>query len=72
MLQVHDIMRTSPFVTATTAVKRSGLSTPTVNVALAELRTLEIVREVTGRKRTQVYAYQAYLAILGEGADGVP
>ena len=72
VLQVHDIMRTSPFVTATTAVKRSGLSTPTVNVALAELRTLGIVREVTGRKRDRVYAYQAYLAILGEGADGVP
>lgn len=40
---------------------------PTVNVALAQLQSLGIVREITGRKRGRVFAYSAYLDILSEG-----
>jgi hypothetical protein len=33
------------------------------------LVALEIAREVTGGRRNRVFAYDAYLAILGEGAE---
>ena len=68
VLQVHDIMRTRPFLTATAAVEQSGLTMPTVNAALAQLQSLGLVEEVTGRKRGRVFAYRAYLDILSEGA----
>ncbi|MBN8183114.1 Fic family protein [Roseibium aggregatum] len=68
VLQVHDLMRTRPFLTATAATKQSGLTMPTVNSALAQLQTLGLIEEITGRKRGRVFAYRAYLDILSEGA----
>ncbi|WP_157017832.1 Fic family protein [Mesorhizobium xinjiangense] len=68
VLQVHDLMRTRPFLTASAAVEQSGLTMPTVNAALAQLQSLGLVEEVTGRKRGRVFAYRAYLDILSEGA----
>lgn len=72
VLQVHDIMRIRPFLTAAAAVEHTGLTTPTVNAALAQLQTLGFVEEVTGRKRGRVFAYRAYLDILGEGPGSQP
>ena len=68
VLQVHDLMRTRPFLTATAAAEQSGLTMPTVNAALAQLQSLGLVEEITGRKRGRVFAYRAYLDILSEGA----
>lgn len=68
VLQVHDLMRTHPFLTAIAAAEKTALTMPTVNAALAQLQSLEIIREVTGRKRGRVFAYTAYLDILSEGA----
>lgn len=68
VLQVHDIMRTRPFLTASAAVAQSGLTMPTVNAALAQLQSLGLVEEVTRRKRGRVFAYRAYLDVLSEGA----
>lgn len=69
VLQLHDLMRTHPFLTATAAVEQTGLTMPTVNAALAQLQALGLVEEITGRKRGRVFAYQTYLDILSEGAD---
>jgi Fic family protein len=69
VLQIYELMRTTPCLTAIVAAERSGLTMPTVNAAFAQLHKLEIVQEVTGRRRDRVYAYRAYLDILGEGAE---
>jgi len=45
------------------------LSAPTLRAAIAALQELEILNEVTGQRRHRVYAYQAYLDILSEGAQ---
>ncbi len=68
-LRVHDLMQRNPFATAGALVERTGLTAPTVNAALAELQRLDIVQEVTGRRRGRVFGYGAYLAILNEGAE---
>lgn len=67
VLQVHDLMRTRPYLTAATVAQNASLTLPTVNAALAQLQSLGIVREITGRKRGRVFAYSAYLDILSEG-----
>jgi len=71
-LRIHDILQQIPFLTANQLVQHTGLSAPTVNAALSDLERLGIVKEITGRKRGRVFAYQQYLDILSEGTDPLP
>lgn len=71
-LRIHDLMQQNPYVTSNQLVERTGLSSPTVNAALADLERLGIVEEVTGRRRGRVFGYRRYLAILSEGTDPLP
>ena len=68
VLRVHELLQTSPYVTAPGARKRSGLALPTVNAALDQLVRLGMVVEVTGKKRGRVYAYRRYLDLLSDAA----
>jgi Fic family protein len=71
-LRIHDVLQTHPFVTAGDLVKRTGLTAPTVNAALANLQRLGVVHEVTGRRRGRVFAYADYMGILSEGTAPLP
>lgn len=71
-LRIHDMFQQNPFLTANRLVQHTGLSAPTVNAALADLKRLGIIEEVTGRKRGRVFSYVRYLAILSEGTDPIP
>lgn len=71
-LRIHDLMQQNPYVTSNQLVERTGLSSPTVNAALADLARLGIVEEVTGRRRGRVFGYRRYLAILSEGTNPLP
>lgn len=66
-LRVHELLQQHPFLTSNRLVEMTGLTAPTINAALADLERLEIVQEVTGKKRGRVYSYRAYLDILNEG-----
>jgi Fic family protein len=68
-LRIHELMQTSPFITAPKARLRTGLTMPTINRAINELHRLGIVEEVTGRKRGRVYSYRAFMDILNEGVS---
>jgi Fic family protein len=65
-LQIHDAMRTTPYVSAPKATEITGLSMPTVNSALEQLQALGVLEEVTGKKRGRVFAYTAYLDVLAD------
>lgn len=69
MLRVHELLQNQPFVNAAQVCDKTGLSMPTVNNALAGLEKLQLVREVTGKLRGRVYAYQDFLRIIDEGTD---
>ncbi len=43
------------------------MSFPAVQSALQKLEQLGIVREITGRKRNKMYAYEKALAVLERG-----
>jgi len=63
----HRLMISQKSVTAATK-----LSPATVNTALDTLIRLGVAREITGRQRNRLYAYDGYLAILSEGAQPIP
>ena len=71
-LRLHDMLQQNPYATANALVARTGLTSPTVNAALADLQRLGIVEEVTGRRRGRVFGYRAYLDILNEGTAPLP
>jgi Fic family protein len=71
-LRIHELLQQNPFLSANLLVRRTGLSAPTINAALADLERLGIVEEVTGRRRGRVFGYRRYIAILSEGTDPLP
>jgi Fic family protein len=68
-LQLHETFTKHPLRTIPRMVKELGLSKPTVMRSLEKMQDLGMIREVTGKKRYMVFAYQAYLDILSEGAQ---
>src|SRR5689334_4813471 len=53
-LRVHDLFQQHPFLTANLLAELTDLSAPTINAALADLRRLGVLEEVTGRRRGRV------------------
>jgi Fic family protein len=70
--RVHEFMQRQPVVSSARLVGELGLSKPTANAALTQLVQLGLIKEVTGRQRNRVYAYQEYLGILSEGTELPP
>jgi Fic family protein len=69
LLRIHDALKQRPVCTIDEAGRRAGLSFPSTASGLSALIEHGIAREITGRKRNRVYAYDRYLSILSEGTD---
>lgn len=71
VLSVHQFLQRHP-ITNTTKIKEGcKVSLPTVLRSLTTLETLGIVREITGKDRNKIFAYQEYLTILNEGTEPI-
>ncbi len=68
-LRIHQALQQRPLDSIPRLVRETRLSAPTAASALAALAQAGIVREITGRKRNRLYAYERYLSILREGTD---
>jgi Fic family protein len=68
-LRVFQAMCERPVSTLGDVSRRAQLSFPTATSGIDRLLTLGIAREVTGRKRNRVFAYDRYLLILNEGTE---
>jgi Fic family protein len=66
-LRVCAALTSRPVLTLPVAAQRTGLSFPGASDGMKLLDQLGIVRELTGKKRNRVYAYDRYLAMLAEG-----
>jgi Fic family protein len=66
-LRVHECLSRRPLSTMTRLSEETRLSIPAVRNALAALTELGVVRELTGRRRNRVFAYDGYLNLLSEG-----
>jgi Fic family protein len=68
-LRVFSVLQKHPVITIAQADERLGLSRPTIGSALRRLEEMEIVQEITGRQRGQVFVYREYLDLLSEGTE---
>jgi Fic family protein len=71
-LRVHHALQQHPIQTVKTTKQRTGLTVPTVTAALKSLESAGIVRELTGKQRYRVFAYERYVQILDEGTTSPP
>jgi Fic family protein len=68
-LRVHEALKARPILSLPAVCQRTGLSFPAASSAMALLEQLGIARELTGKRRDRLFAYDSYLAILSEGTE---
>lgn len=68
-LRVHEALQARPLAAVQNLRARTGLSFPAVATAMDLLVDAGIARELTGKRRNRIFAYDRYLAILNEGTE---
>jgi len=68
-LRVFDVLCERPLLTLAEVKRRTGLSFPGAANGMNTLVELDIAREITGKKRNRIFAYDRYLSILSEGTE---
>jgi Fic family protein len=66
---VHQLLQKKAMITVPKASQELAISEPTIASSLKHLEDLGIVREVTGKQRRRVYAYDGYLGLLSRGTE---
>ncbi|MCX5950735.1 MAG: Fic family protein [Cyanobacteria bacterium] len=67
--QCYLALRRRPLTSINQLKQLGDLSFPTASKAIETLVGLGIAREITGGRRNRLFAYDDYLAILGEGTE---
>lgn len=70
-LKVFEYMKRRAIVAIPNLAKELQISQPTATAALENLIRLGIVKEVSGKKRDRLFAYQAYLDILSKDTEPI-
>jgi Fic family protein len=71
-IRVQQYLQAHPIAAATDIANTLDLSPPAVRSALDRLEQAGIAREITGRARYRLFAYDQYLKILAEGTEPLP
>ena len=66
-IQLLELLPCNPVVTVPRAAELLGLTAPPARKAVELLESLGVLREISGKRRGRVYAYQEYLeALIGD------
>ncbi|MGB7295699.1 MAG: Fic family protein [Candidatus Aminicenantales bacterium] len=68
-LRIHEVLQGRPIANIPFLSDKTKISPPTVTSVLDSLQKIGIVKEVTGRKRNRLYAYEKCLDILRQGTE---
>ncbi len=68
-LRVHEAIKARPILSMPGVCRATGLSFPAASSAMDLLVDLGVARELTGRRRSRLFAYDRYLATLSEGTE---
>lgn len=70
-LRVHEAIKARPILSMNGVSEATQLSFPAASSAMTLLVDLGIARELTGRRRNRLFAYDRYLTILNEGTEAL-
>jgi Fic family protein len=65
--RIHEFLQTNPICSIPGTAEKLGISAPTVAKSFAHMGRLGMLREITGKRRRRLFAYDRYLAILNAG-----
>lgn len=68
-LRIFSVLKARPIANINELARHTGVSYPTAAKTVEALIKLGIVRELTGRRRHRVFAYDRYLTVLNEGTE---
>jgi len=68
-LRVHAALRERPVISFKEICRRTGLSFPAATTGMNVLLELGVARELTGRRRNRLFAYDRFLSLLTEGTE---
>ena len=68
-LRMHDALKARPILSLPVARDATGLSFQGASSAMQMLVRHDIAREITGKRRGRLFAYEAYLSVLSEGTE---
>ncbi|GJM43264.1 MAG: hypothetical protein DHS20C21_01060 [Gemmatimonadota bacterium] len=68
-LRVHQILKERPITSLPSVTSHTGLSFPAASSGMQVLEGLGVVRELTGKRRNRLFAYDQYVSILSEGTE---
>lgn len=71
ILRVLQVLEKRPLVTLNELSSRAGVTFATASKAVEALVTLGILKEMTGKRRNRVFAYERYMKILNEGTEAL-
>jgi Fic family protein len=71
-LRVYDLLQDRILISSTRVAETLGLTWPTVQAAIERLESLGIAKELTGKRRDRVYAYERQLKVLDQGTGEFP
>lgn len=69
LTKLHQALLKRPIATAGWLQKQTGMAPATIQTGLQKLEDLDIVKELTGKKRDRVYAYSSYIELLNQGNE---
>ena len=69
VLRMHDALKARPILSLSVASQDTGLSFQAAASAMDLLVRHRIARELTGKRRGRLFAYDAYLTVLTEGTE---
>ncbi len=70
-IQIFDFLKMLPQVSVQQVSKGLSMTNPTARSALNKMLELDILVEITSKKRSKVYVYKRYLDLLEEGAEAL-
>jgi Fic family protein len=65
-LRVHEALKARPISSLAAISRDSGLSFPTAASAIEMLVSMDIVRELTGKRRNRIFVYDRFLTLLND------
>lgn len=68
-LRIHQVFQSRPITNIPFLSKMTKISVPAVTGALEALQKEGIIKEVSGRKRNRLYAYEKYLDLMRKGTE---
>jgi len=69
-MRLHDVLLEQPYLTVSMAAERLGITFVTANKLIERFTELDMLFEITGRRRNRVFSYAPYLALFEEPPSG--